>query len=57
MHRDSKESKFIFRISDLEMSIRISSRANKGKNPRLESPEVIDLRIESCISTASVTQS
>src|SRR5271163_3762804 len=39
------------------MSIRASSRANKGKNPRRESPEVIDLRNESCISTASRIQS
>jgi hypothetical protein len=39
------------------MSIRASSLANKGKNPRRESPEVIDLRNESCISTASRIQS
>jgi len=39
------------------MPIRSSSRTNKGKNPRLESPEVIGLRNESCISTASPTQS
>jgi hypothetical protein len=57
MHHEFNESKFIFRISDLEMSIRSSSRANKGKNPRLESPEATGLRNESCISTASPTQS
>jgi hypothetical protein len=57
MHHEFNEGKFIFRISDLEISIRSSSRANKSKNPRLESPEVIGLRKESCISTASPTQS
>jgi hypothetical protein len=38
------------------MSIRSSQRANKGKNPRVDSPEAVDLRNEESTVTALPTQ-
>ena len=57
MQQEFDEGKFIFGITDLEMSIRSSSRANKGKNPMREVGDNLGLRKEPSITPASTTLS